>query len=101
MDFQIKHMGYRIELQDIEVSLSSLEYLADVCCVYDDNKDKVVLFATLNKEVETPEIRILSDARDKLPYYMVPNVVKVLSSMPLNANGKIDRTGLKNGLQEK
>ena len=101
MDFQIKHMGYRIELQDIEVSLSSLEYLADVCCVYDDNKDKVVLFATLNKEVDTPEVRILSDARDKLPYYMVPNVVKVLSSMPLNANGKIDRTGLKNGLQEK
>lgn len=97
-DFQIKHSGYRIELQDIEAALSSLDYLGDICCLYDENRGKIVLFVTLSYEIENPSVRILADSREKLPYYMVPNVVKVLPSMPLNANGKIDRVGLKNTL---
>ncbi len=97
-DFQIKRSGYRIELQDIEAALSSLDYLGDICCLYDENRGKIVLFVTLSYEIDGATTKILADARVKLPYYMVPNVVKVLPSMPLNANGKIDRVGLKNSL---
>lgn len=97
-DFQIKHMGYRIELQDIEAVMSSLDYVEDCCCLYNQDKGKIVLFVTLNRELENAVTVISNDAREKLPYYMVPNIVRVLPVMPLNANGKIDRNGLKKSL---
>ena len=33
--------------------------------------------------------------RDKLPRYMVPNLVEKLDIMPLTSNGKINRLALK------
>ena len=33
--------------------------------------------------------------KDKLPAYMIPNRYEVLAEMPINLNGKIDRTLLK------
>ena len=100
MDFQIKHLGYRIELQEIETLLTSLEYIDSCCVLYDKEKDKIVLFAVLNQVVENPVKQILSDAKKKLQFYMLPNKVVVLDKMPLNANGKIDRTKLGNYLKE-
>ncbi|MBP5092286.1 MAG: D-alanine--poly(phosphoribitol) ligase, partial [Bacilli bacterium] len=88
------HMGYRIELQDIEVALSSLDYINDICCLYDADKSKIVLVVTLNRELVDAQSSILADARKKLPAYMVPGAVRVLKEMPMNANGKIDRVGL-------
>lgn len=100
MDFQIKHLGYRIELQEIDTLLTSLEYIDSCCALYDKEKDKIVLFAALNQVVENPVKQILSDAKKKLQFYMLPNKVVVLDKMPLNANGKIDRTKLGNYLKE-
>ena len=100
MDFQIKHLGYRIELQEIDTLLTSLEYIDSCCALYDKEKDKIVLFAVLNQVVENPVKQILSDAKKKLQFYMLPNKVVVLDKMPLNANGKIDRTKLGNYLKE-
>ena len=97
-DFQIKHLGYRIELQEIEASLINLQYIDSCCAVYDDSKEKIVLFVTLNRELENPAKQIITDAKRKLQFYMVPNQVIVLKEMPLNQNGKIDRVKLKKEL---
>ena len=78
--------------------MSSLDYVEDCCCLYNQDKGKIVLFVTLNRELENAVTVISNDAREKLPYYMVPNIVRVLPVMPLNANGKIDRNGLKKSL---
>lgn len=93
-DFQIKHLGYRIELQDIENSLSALEYIDICCCIFDKMKDRIVLFAVLSSSVNNSEIAIINDAKKILPLYMVPTKVIVLSSLPLNQNGKVDRVRL-------
>lgn len=100
MDYQIKHLGYRIELQEIDTLLTSLEYIDSCCALYDKEKDKIVLFSTLNRAIENPVKQILSDAKKKLQFYMIPNKVVILDKMPLNANGKIDRTKLKSYLKE-
>lgn len=94
-DFQIKHMGYRVELQEIEIYLTSLNYVSNCAVLFDSNKDKIVSFVSLNKEIESPVKNIINDLKNKLPDYMVPNIVKVLDELPLNANGKIDRNKLK------
>lgn len=100
-DFQIKHLGYRIELQEIDHALSSLTYIDTCVALFDKTKDKIVLFATLNKTSENPIKMILDDAKSKLQFYMLPNKVIILDKMPMNNNGKIDRTALMNMLGSK
>ena len=99
-DFQIKHLGYRIELQEIEANLTALEYIDTCCALYDEVKDRIALFASLNQELDNPVKRIISDAKDRLQFYMVPNVVIIKNEMPLNQNGKIDRMSLKKEITE-
>ncbi len=43
-DYQIKHMGHRIELGEIEVNVNMPEGIKSACCVYDDNKERIVLY---------------------------------------------------------
>lgn len=89
-DYQIKHMGHRIELGEIEVNVNMIEDVRSCCAVYDKEKDKIRLFY-----VGEPEISdIISILKEKLPRYMIPNKVDKLDTMPLTANGKIDRKKL-------
>lgn len=96
-DFQIKHQGYRIELGEIETAVSAVKGIYECACIYDSNKQLIVLCCTgENIDAKT----ILIGVRDRLPKYMMPNKILVLDNMPHNANGKIDKKFLKNIYQE-
>ena len=90
-DFQIKHMGHRIELGEIETAVSAIEEITLCCCLYDTKRQKIVLFcdADLSKEYIHEKISKL------VPEYMFPNRIVYMETMPINANGKIDRVKLK------
>ena len=45
---------------------------------------------------EIEEKELIEKIKNKLPNYMCPNEIYCLTKMPYNANGKIDRVGLKN-----
>lgn len=91
-DFQIKHMGHRIELGEIEAAIMSVPKIEECCCLYDDNKNKIVAFITGNDVNED----YIEDAIEQiLPDYMKPNRYCFLPDMPHNLNGKVDRTKLK------
>lgn len=91
-DYQIKLNGYRIELGDIEVAVGSIDSINSSCCIFDEKKKKIVLFyASENDEKET----LVSVLTNKLPSYMLPSKYIHLTEMPLNQNGKIHRTKLK------
>ncbi len=94
-DFQIKHRGHRIELGEIEKAVSSISHINSCCCLYDDNKKKLVLFYT--GEIEKEDIITL--IKELLPDYMIPEIYRKLNEMPMNLNGKIDRTRLSEGKQ--
>lgn len=93
-DFQIKHMGHRIEPGEIEAAVSALDGVAMNCCVYDEKKSRIVLFYV--GELESGEIG--SRLKSALPAYMLPNRTIKLEEMPFNLNGKIDRKKLKERL---
>ena len=93
-DFQIKHMGYRIELGEIETAVSALPGVTMNCCLYDTEKSVIVLFYT--GEAKAKEILVA--LKTTLPAYMLPQRMEKLETMPLNLNGKIDRTALKERL---
>lgn len=90
-DFQIKHRGHRIELGEIETAISSIEGISMNCCLYDDVKNRIVVFMeedmTLNALTEK--------LKDMVPQYMFPDKMVRVEKMPLNGNGKIDRVLLK------
>jgi len=90
-DFQIKHMGHRIELGEIEVIVNMHPDVKTACCIFDNEKKKIVLYY-----VGTVDIKDMAGyIKEKLPRYMVPNVIKQLEQMPLTPNGKINRNLLK------
>lgn len=91
-DFQIKHMGYRIELSEIEICINTLDYIEECCCAYDNKNDSIVLFYTSARDCRK---EIGKHVRSRLPKYMYPSKYIRLDSMPHNANGKIDRKKLK------
>lgn len=90
-DFQIKHMGHRIELGEIETAVSSLPEISLNCCLYDEKRQKIVLFI----EEELDKAYINEKISHLVPEYMLPNKVIRVEKMPINANGKIDRVKLK------
>ncbi len=96
-DFQIKHMGHRIELGEIETIVNMHPGVDSACCIFDNEKKKIVLYYT--GSVQSGELAAF--IKEKLPRYMVPNVIKALDAMPLTSNGKIDRNLLKQWYLEK
>ena len=90
-DYQIKHMGHRIELGEIEVALNSISFLTVTCCLYDKQNERIVCFYQAPQECKKD---IVTELAKKLPKYMWPNVYIHYEELPLNKNGKIDRTAL-------
>jgi D-alanine--poly(phosphoribitol) ligase subunit 1 len=96
VDNQIKHMGYRIELEEVEAAFSSLAYVNEVGVVYERLSQElgfIKAYASINKQIEISEI--MQDIKLILPTYMVPKSITVLDVLPKNSNGKIDRNKLK------
>ena len=90
-DFQIKHMGHRIELGEIEVIVNMHPDISSACCIFDNDKKKIVLYYVGSTEI----VDVTTYIKEKLPRYMVPNVIKKIDEMPLTPNGKINRNLLK------
>lgn len=90
-DAQIKHMGHRIELGDIEVCASALEYVDECCCLFAPEAEKIILFCACK---EHDRKRLRKDLSVKLPKYMLPHEYVCFPELRHNRNGKIDRAGL-------
>lgn len=90
-DFQIKHMGHRIELEEIERSMEKINGIERACCIYKEEKSKIYGFYIGN--VLKSEVH--DKLKEELPIYMIPNVLTQVEEFPMNKNGKIDRKQLK------
>lgn len=90
-DYQIKHMGHRVELGEIEENVNMLSDIRMAACIYDTGKGKIVLYYV--GELSEKELTLILKA--KLPRYMLPNRTIRLKEMLLTANKKIDRVALK------
>lgn len=99
-DTLIKHMGYRIELAEIEhVIINVLHLVKNGCTVYDRGQKEIHFFYENNEEITAAEFRKKVGAA--LPAYMLPKVYTRLDEMPRNTNGKIDRLALKEQVENR
>ena len=90
-DYQIKHMGHRIELSEVEIAINSLPYIDAGCCIYDKPNEQIVLFYQSANECERD---IMKDGTKLLPKYMMPNRFVHFTELPMTKNAKIDRVKL-------
>ena len=90
-DFQIKHNGHRIELEEIERALNSLPEILQACCIYDEARYRIIAFCTGTNDKKL----IVEGLKKILPDYMLPNIYKFMDELPLTKNGKIDRNNLR------
>ncbi len=95
-DFQIKHMGYRIEPGEIEAAIGALPEIHACVCIYLETTDQILLLYQGKIKQEA----LSSAVAGKLPAYMRPNKFIRIRQMPYNANGKIDRKLLKKNYME-
>lgn len=89
-DFQIKHMGHRIELGEIDAAMTALSGVDRACCIYLHDKNKILCVHT----GEADKSQLIPALGETLPSYMIPNIFMHIPQMPLNKNGKIDRQAL-------
>ena len=89
-DHQIKRMGHRIELEEVERELGCMEGMDRVCCLYDSRTKRLTAYYV---GTASPD-GLCRLGRERLPVYMCPNEFIRLKFMPLNKNGKIDRGSL-------
>jgi amino acid adenylation domain-containing protein len=96
IDHQVKIRGVRIELGEIEASLLAQAGVREAVVVAQPAADGAHLVAWVS--AQAGHVLDGSVLRERLaatlPDAMVPGVIAVLDSLPLNANGKIDRNAL-------
>ncbi len=90
-DRQVKHMGHRVELDEIEVAAGIAEGIGECAALYNAEKEALWLF--YDGEIEKKELVLL--LRKELPGFMVPRKIKKLEKMPKLPNGKTDMSSLK------
>lgn len=89
-DRQFKHLGHRIEPEEIEQKTMMLEGIEDCSVVYNADQKKIYLFYT--GTAASREIALF--LRQELQSYMVPGRFRCLDEMPRLPNGKLDRKAI-------
>ncbi|AZE68389.1 non-ribosomal peptide synthetase [Pseudomonas synxantha] len=96
IDHQVKIRGFRIELGEIETRLLEHPAVREAVVLALDAPSGKQLVAYLASDAEHDALReaLKAHLKAQLPDYMVPAHLIVLDSMPLTANGKLDRRAL-------
>ncbi len=96
-DQQVKLRGYRIELGEIESVLARHHAVREsVVAVREDvpGDKRLVAYIVAHDEQFNSALELRNYLNERLPDYMTPSAFVFLDSLPLTANGKIDRRAL-------
>lgn len=89
-DFQIKYLGHRIELEEIDKAIMEYEEVIRSCTIFDEEKSKVYGFYI--GDISKKDLH--AKLKSVLPIYMIPTVLVQMDEFPMTKNGKIDRKKL-------
>lgn len=95
VDQQVKIRGFRVELGEIESTLEAMQGIDVAAAVAVDGTEQRMLAVYVVSEDETiTEEKVKAYLAERMPKYMVPQVVIRLKELPLLPNGKLDRNKL-------
>jgi amino acid adenylation domain-containing protein len=96
IDDQLKIHGYRVETEEIAVTLKQHSSLRDafVTAIQDPDGDKRLVAYLIARGQEPSVTELRAFLKEKLPEYMIPSAFVWLTHLPLTAAGKVDRRAL-------
>ena len=94
-DHQVKYLGHRIELEEIEQCMASIDGVDRCFCVFEKNLLKGYYVGSIEKD------KLYAALEKTLPYFMIPGFIRQLDEIPLTKNGKIDRKNAQLSTEER
>ena len=97
IDGQVKVRGYRVELGEIENQLCKHPAVRSAVAVPQEHggEKRLVAYVVCKPDSRRPSASELrGHVGAQLPQYMVPSFVMFMDSLPVTANGKVDRRAL-------
>ena len=97
IDHQVKLRGYRVELGEVEAALRESQSIKDVVVIASDDErgDKLlVAYIVSRTPADRDAEKTASFLKNRLPRYMVPELIVFLDQLPLTPNRKVDRQRL-------
>lgn len=93
---QVKILGFRIELAEVEAAVAAYPGLAHVVVVVRESEggEKRLVGYVVPESGDVDLGALRAHVRQTLPDYMVPAAFVQLASLPLTANGKLDRDAM-------
>jgi acyl-CoA synthetase (AMP-forming)/AMP-acid ligase II len=89
VDNQIKKMGIRIELEEIEAKIEENLFVERAMCIYNSKNKEIICFVESASKLEVDSLTDF--IREKLPKYMIPDKFISVNKIQMNKNGKKDR----------
>ena len=96
-DFQVKIRGFRVEPGEVEAHLLKCTGVRDAVVIVREDQEgdrRLVAYLTSRDEEKLSCAKLRSALAARLPSHMIPNAYVVLDKLPLNTNGKLDRSAL-------
>ncbi|WP_405296275.1 AMP-binding protein, partial [Methanobrevibacter sp.] len=93
-DDQLSVRGFRIESDEILRIMNGFNEILDI--YLDVDNDNLIAYYTTDDNLDINEVK--EALMDELPYYMIPSLFIELDEIPLNINGKIDKSRLKTAI---
>ena len=102
-DRQIKTRGYRVELDEVEIALSSHQQIEEAAAFpIPDSEGSTLISAGVklkdNQKVAVQDL--MKYLKTKVPWYAVPRNITFVKEFPRTSSGKIDRRELQNQASE-
>jgi acyl-CoA synthetase (AMP-forming)/AMP-acid ligase II len=101
IDNQVKILGYRVELEEVEAHLREIlgtDLVAAVAWPLVDGRATGIVAFHCAPDVTLAAVR--EGMKKRVPPYMAPQQVRYLDALPLGSTGKIDRKALARLLDE-
>ncbi|WP_444997367.1 amino acid adenylation domain-containing protein [Aliikangiella sp. IMCC44359] len=99
VDDQVKIRGFRIEPGEVAATLLKNEKVKEAYALVsgEENNKRLIAYIEISAS-EQNEVELISEIKSwlksLLPEYMVPSAIVIVDSLPINANGKIDKNKL-------
>ena len=100
LDNQVKIMGYRVELEEIDAHLrtvSGADVVGSIAWPLTDSGARGIVSFVHASGIDSEQV--IDALKGRIPSYMLPSRVIALNEMPLNSNGKVNRHALRQLLE--
>lgn len=95
-DEQVKIRGFRVELSEVRAGLAAHPGVTDAVAVIERlaGEPRIIGYVVAAPGGRVSGSAVREDLAKRLPGHLVPAAVVVLDALPVNANGKLDRSRL-------